>query len=166
MAAELHYSRVRLIRLALLSMLGMALMLWVALGGVGDARNSHGPAAALARAIGPQGLVALGWIVAALAAVMALLYLRRALADPLAARADRDGLMIQSVFGRRTYTWDAVEAIALEWPARQPVLKLHLRGGPHRGTGLAVNGLVQNADEVEQWIGEARALRERETGAG
>jgi len=159
--AELQYSRAKLIRLALLSLAGTTLMLWVALGGIGDARDSHGLAGALARAIGPQGLVALGWIVAAVCAAMALLYLRRAFADPAAARADGDGVMIQTVFARRTYRWDDLEAMGLEWPAGQPVLKIRLRGGSHRGTGLAVNGLVQNTDEVEEWIGEAWALRER-----
>lgn len=156
---DLHYSRGKLIRLALLSLVMAALGLWVAAGGVSEETANRGPGAWIGRLLGPEGLPILGGLVAAAATVFALLYLRRAFADPVAARADGEGLTINTVFGSRSYAAADVAALELHFPAGQPILQVIPVAGRGKMRGLAVNGLVENVAEVEAWIDAVQASR-------
>ena len=158
---DLHYSRGKLIRLALLSLVATAVLLWVATGGVSDSEARRGPGAAIVRLLGPEGLQVLGWVLAAITAALAVLYLRRAFADPLAARADAEGVTIHTLFGSRFYTASDLVGLELQFPAGQPILQIVPATGRGKVRGLAVNGLAESTEEVEAWIDAVQAAQGR-----
>jgi len=163
---DLHYSRFKLVRLALLALATAAVAWWVATGGVSASAASRGPGARIARLLGPEGLQILGWTVAAAAVVFALLYLRRAFADPVAARADGAGVTIATLLGSRCYAARDIGRIELRHPAGQPILQLVPAAGRGRMRGLAVNGLAEDEAEVEAWIGAVHAAHAAAAGDG
>jgi hypothetical protein len=148
----LHYSRAKLIRLAVYGLLGTAMMLWVATGGIDDPEGGGRRGAWLGRMLGGEGLLWLGWIFAAILACLTLLYLRRAFADPVAARADADGVTINTLFGSHSYARGDIERIELRRPAGQPILQVLPVAGRGKKRGLTVNGLAEDCDEVEAWL--------------
>lgn len=165
----LHYSRGKLIRLALLSLIFVPLGLWIAAGGASDAGSGRGRRASIGRLLGPEGLQWLGWAVAAIMAAMALFYFRRAFADLVAARADVDGVKIYTLFGTHAYPSRDIDRIELRWPAGQPILQIVPAPGRGKKRGLAVNGLAEDADEVAAWIesvGDAWHGRSPDSGQG
>ena len=153
---DLHYSRFKLIRLALLALAMAAVALWVAAGGVSASEASRGPGARIGRLLGPEGLQILGWAIAAAAIVFALLYLRRAFADPVAARADGAGVTIHTLLGSHFYAAPDIDRLELRHPAGQPILQLVPAAGRGKTRGLAVNGLAEDEAEVEAWIDAVR----------
>jgi hypothetical protein len=154
---DLHYSRSKLIRLVLMSLVGTAVGLWVALGGVSEETSRRGPGGWIGRMLGPDGVPILGWIVAAAAAAFALLYLRRIFGDPVAAHADAEGVTINTVFGRHFYAGGDVAQLELQFPAGQPILQVIPVPGRGKMRGLAVNGLAEDSGEVEAWIDAVHA---------
>jgi hypothetical protein len=158
---DLHYSRGKLIRLALLSLVATAALLWVATGGVSDSEARRGPGAAIVRVLGPEGLQMLGWVLAAITLALAVLYLRRAFADPLAARADAEGVTLNTLFGSRFYAASDIDRLELQYPAGQPILQIIPDAGRGKSRGLAVNGLAESAEEVEAWIDAVHAAQSR-----
>lgn len=155
---NLHYSRSKLIRLASLSLLGTAVGVWIALGGVSEETARRGPGAWIGRLLGPEGIPILGLIVALASALFALLYLRRAFADPLAARADAEGVTIHTIFGSHSYSAQDIEALELQFPAGHPILQIIPRPGQGKMRGLAVNGLTESVDEVQDWVERAHSV--------
>lgn len=150
---DLHYSRSKLIRLAIYALIGTAVMLWVATGGISDEEAGSGRRGAwIGRLLGPEGLQILGWVLAAVTLALAVLYLRRAFADPVAARADADGVTINTLFGSRFYAAGDLDGIELQRPAGQPIVQIIPLPGHGRMRGLAANGLAEDADEIESWI--------------
>ncbi len=162
---DLHYSRGKLIRLALLSLAGTAVSLWLATGGIAAGAEGRGPGARIGRLLGPDGVQALGWVLAAVTAALALLYLRRAFADPIAARADAEGVTINTLFGSHLYAADDLDGLELRHSAGQPILQVIPAAGRGKMRGLAVNGLVEGEEEVEAWIGAVNAAFEGRGGA-
>lgn len=154
---DLHYSRARLIKLSVYSLLGTALFLWAAAGGIADTEDGSRRRAWIGRLLSPEGLQALGWVGAVVMAAFTLLYLRRAFADPVAARADADGVTINMLLSSRFYAARDIERIELRRPMGQGILEIVPVAGQGRKGGLAVNGLAEDEDEVETWIGEVRA---------
>jgi hypothetical protein len=161
---DLHYSRGKLIRLAILSLVMTALGLWLALGGVSEGSLRRGPGAWLGRVLGPEGVSILGWILAATALAFALLYLRRAFADPVAARADAEGVTIHTLFGSRFYRAEDIATIELQHPAGQPIFQIIPEPGRGTTRGLAANGLVEGEGEIELWIDAVLAGRQSARG--
>jgi hypothetical protein len=158
---ELHYSRYKLIRLALLSLVMTVVGLWIAAGGISEETGRRGPGAWIGRLLGPDGLQILGGVVAAAAALFALLYLRRAFADPVAARADVAGLTINTVLGSHSYAAEDIAGLELQFPAGQPILQVIPRVGQGKMRGLAVNGLNQDVQAVQAWIEAVAERQER-----
>ena len=154
----LHYSRFKLVRLVLLSLVMSGIGLWIALGGVSAETARRGPGAWIGRLLGPDGMRILGGVFAAAVIVLALLYLRRAFADPVAARADRAGLTINTLFGSHHYAAEDLAGLELHFPAGQPILQVIPRPGQGKMRGLAVNGLAEELPEVEAWIDAVAAL--------
>ena len=150
---DLHYSRGKLIKLGLLSLVGTAVSLWIATGGVAMGEERRGRGAWIGRLLGPEGLQALGWLLAAVTVALALLYLRRAFADPVAARADAEGVTINTLFGSHPYPAGDIDRLELLHPAGRPILQVIPAAGRGKMRGLAVNGLVEGEEEVEAWIG-------------
>jgi hypothetical protein len=164
-ALELHYGRGKLVRLGLLALVMAAAALWVALGGIDVAADRRGRGAWLMQLVGPSGLQAIGWILAAVSIVLAVLYLRRAFGDPVAARADAAGVTLHSLFGTHLYAAGDIERLELEHPMGQAILQVIPAPGRGRKRGLAANGLVEDGEEVQAWIEAAHArLREAELG--
>ena len=161
---DLHYSRSRLIRHALFCLLFTALGIWFALGGIGDSADGRGRRAGLARMLGPDGLQILGGAIAAVTLVLALLYLRRAFADLVAARADPGGVAINTLFGSHVYAAGDLERIELRRPAGQLILQIVAAPGRGRSRGIPVNGLAEDEDEVAAWIEGAAAALARDQG--
>jgi hypothetical protein len=149
---DLHYSRFKLIRLVFYALLGAAAMLWVATGGISDPESGHGRGAWIGRLLGAEGLRIMGWVSVVVTAGLALLYLRRAFADPVAARADSNGLTIHTLFGTHVYALRDIDRIELRRPAGQYILQVVPLPGQGKSRGLAVNGLTEDSDEVEAWI--------------
>jgi hypothetical protein len=135
-----------------------AVAAWVAAGGVSEATTRRGPGAWIGRLLGPDGVQILAAVFAAAALIFVLLYLRRAFADPVAARADASGLTVNTIFGSHHYAAEDVAAIELQFPAGQPILQVIPVGGRGRMRGLAVNGLAETVDEIQDWIDSAGAL--------
>lgn len=154
---DLHYSRGKLLRLAMFSLVGTAVAIWLALGGVSESTSRRGPGGWIGRLLGPDGLQILGWVVAAVTLIFAFLYLRRAFADPVAARADGEGLTLNTVFGSHFYAANDIAALELHYPAGQPILQVVPLPGRGKMRGLAVNGLAAGPGEVEAWIDQVRA---------
>jgi len=155
---DLHYSRGKLIRFGLLSLVGTAVSLWIATGGIAAGAEGRGPGARIGRLLGPEGVQALGWALAAVTVVLALLYLRRAFADPVAARADAEGVTINTLFGSHLYGAGDLDRLELQHPAGQPILQVIPAGGRGKMRGLAVNGLFEGEAEVEAWIDAVHAV--------
>lgn len=148
---ELHYSRGKLIRLGLLAIAVTALMLWIALGGLGEDVGG-GRRGGLARMLGPEGMQALGWLAAAGTGAMALLAFRRAFADRVAARGDAQGVIIHTLFGTHAYAVGDIDRIELRRPAGQPLLMVVPVPGRGKERGLALNGLAEDEEEIAAWI--------------
>lgn len=163
---DLHYSRPRLIRNALFCLLFTALGSWFALGGVGDSGDGRGRRAAIGRMLGPEGVQILGWTIAAATLVLALLYLRRAFADLVAARADAGGVAIHTLFGSHVYAARDLERIELRRPAGQLILQIVPATGRGKSRGIPVNGLAESEDEVAAWIEAAGAALAADRGGG
>lgn len=155
---DLHYSRAKLIKLAVYSLLGTALFLWAATGGIADTEEG-GRRAWIGRLLGPEGLQVMGWVGAAVMATMTLLYLRRAFAGPVAARADCDGVTINMLLGSRFYAARDIERIELRRPMGQAMLEVVPIAGQGKKRGLSVNGLAEDEEEVETWIGSVQAAQ-------
>lgn len=149
---DLHYSRGKLIRLALLSLLGTAMMLWVALGGISEGEATTGRRAWIGQMLGVEGLQIVGWVFVAVTLALAVLYLRHAFADPVAARGHADGVTIHTLFGSQHYAATDVDRIELQHPVGQPILQIVPVPGQGKKRGLAVNGLTEDSEEIEAWI--------------
>lgn len=154
---ELHYSRGKLIRLALIGAAMAAVSLWIALGGI-DPSESRGRRAGLGRMLGADGLQLLGWVLAAGAGLFAILYVRRAFGDLVAARADAAGVTIHTVFGDHGYAAEDIAAIEIRRPAGQGILQIVPVPGRGKQRGLALNGLAEDEDEIGAWMERAYAL--------
>lgn len=156
---DLHYSRARLIKLALYSLLGTALFLWAATGGISETEDGSGRRAWVVRLLGPEGLQVMGWVGAAVMATLTLLYLRRAFADPVAARANSEGVTIHMLLASRFYAARDIERIELRRPMGQAILEVVPVAGRGKKGGLTVNGLAEEEDEVETWIDAVQAAQ-------
>jgi hypothetical protein len=148
---ELHYSRGKLIRLSLLSLAAMALMLWVATGGITPGEERRGRGAWLGEMLGPQGLLVLGWALFFLLAVMLVLTVRRALGDLVAARADVTGVTIYTIFGSHQYWAEDLAGIEIHRPAGQGILQFVPVPGKGKQRGLTLNSLAEDEDEIAAW---------------
>jgi hypothetical protein len=161
-ALELHYGRGKLIRHGLLSLAMSGLTLWAVTAGLREGEPLHGGSAWIFEILGPQGLMALLWACVLLFAALGILYLRRAFGDLVAARADGEGVTLNSAFG--THAWAACDVDRLEIvrTAGTPVLMVVPVPGRGRRRGLAANTLVESDEEVEAWSREVQArLRRR-----
>jgi hypothetical protein len=156
---DLHYSRAKLIRLAFFGALLTALGLWAAASGISGNEGSGGRRSSIGRLLGPEGLQWLGWGLALVSAAFVLLYLRRILGDPLAARGDAGGVTINMLFGRRFYAAGDIDRIELQRPMGQAILQVVPVAGRGKMGGLAVNGLAEDPDEVEAWIDSVRSAQ-------
>lgn len=153
---DLHYSRAKLIKLAVYSLLGTAMFLWVATGGISDEEASTGRGAWIGRMLGAEGLQLLGWVFALVSFVLMVLYLRRAFADPVAARADAQGVTIYTLLGSRFFAVRDIDRIELRHPMGQTILQVVPGAGQGKMRGLAANGLVEDDEDIEAWVHAAQ----------
>lgn len=149
---ELHYSRGKLIRLSLLSLVMMAVGLWVVLGGISPREELHGRGAWVGRVLGPNGLQALGWALFFVTASLGVLTLRRAFGDLVAARADVTGVTIHSILGSHQYWAEDLAGIELRRPAGQAILQFVPVRGKGKQRGLTLNSLAEDEDEIGAWV--------------
>ncbi|HEY0028389.1 MAG TPA: hypothetical protein VGC35_10995 [Allosphingosinicella sp.] len=148
----LHYSRGKLIRLSLLSLVMMALGLWMALGGIAPGEELHGRGAWLGELLGPQGLQVLGWAMFFVVGLLAILTLRRAFGDLVAARADGTAVTIHTIFGSHQYRAEDLAGIEIRRPAGQGILQFVPVRGQGKQRGLTLNSLAEDEDEIAAWI--------------
>lgn len=149
---DLHYSRAKLIRLALYSAAGLALGLWAAIDEMPDEDPGAGRRAWLGRLLGPEGFQWLGWALALTATAFLLLYLRRAFGDPVAARADANGVTVNTLLKSRFCAARDIDRIDLRSPMGQPMLEIVPVAAGGKKLGLMVNSLAEDQDEVEAWM--------------
>ncbi len=170
---ELHYSRARLAKLALFGIIMGALAIWLLSGSV-ELEREGGRYAGLVAMIGPSGVRALMWLflimcIGALFSAFRLMFS----GNLMAARATPDGVEARTLFGLRDHQWSELEPVTLK--------RVHAAGREHlfvqfhalpregqnaflhhffgRSFGFAANQLLEDADEIEDWVAQANALR-------
>ncbi|HEY0148368.1 MAG TPA: PH domain-containing protein [Allosphingosinicella sp.] len=154
---QLHYSRGKLTRMTLLCLAMTALMLWVALGGI-DPEESGGRRGGIARMLGAEGLQIIGWTMAAACTLLAVVCVRRAFSDLIAARADRAGLTIRTVFGSHVYASEDIAALEIRRPAGQGILQVVPVKGRGKQRGLTLSSLAEDEEQIAEWIDAVHAL--------